>query len=100
LDGEDVPAKAASGIAYLKFLTGPLPDITLCPAGGVSAKKVPDYLAFPNVACIGGSWIAAKQMINNGDWVEIEANAQYCSQAPRCRVALTPILSGTFSRAL
>jgi 2-dehydro-3-deoxyphosphogluconate aldolase/(4S)-4-hydroxy-2-oxoglutarate aldolase len=47
-----------------------------CPTGGINADKAPDYLALPNVACIGGSWIATRAMIEAGDWAGIEANAR------------------------
>jgi 2-dehydro-3-deoxyphosphogluconate aldolase/(4S)-4-hydroxy-2-oxoglutarate aldolase len=70
------PAEPAGGIAYLKSLYGPLPDIVFCPTGGISAERAPDYLALPNVACVGGSWIATKKLIADGDWDAIAANAK------------------------
>lgn len=70
------PAEPAGGIAYLKSLAGPLPDIIFCPTGSISAEKAPEYLALSNVACVGGSWIANKKMIAEGDWSTIEANAK------------------------
>lgn len=70
------PAEPAGGIPYLKAISGPLPSIMFCPTGGISAEKAPDYLALPNVACVGGSWIATRAMIAAGDWKLIEANAR------------------------
>ncbi len=70
------PAEPAGGIAYLKSLAGPLPDITFCPTGGISAERAEEYLALPNVACVGGSWIATKQMIAAGDWNSIGSNSK------------------------
>jgi len=70
------PAEPAGGIAYLKSLAGPLPDIAFCPTGGISAERAPDYLALSNVACVGGSWIASKAMIAGGEWDAITANAR------------------------
>ena len=70
------PAEPAGGVAYLKALAGPLPDIVFCPTGSISAEKAPEYLSLPNVACVGGSWIATKQMIAKGDWAAVEANAR------------------------
>lgn len=69
------PAEPAGGIAYLKALAGPLPDIVFCPTGGINAERAPDYLALPNVACVGGSWIATRKMIADGDWESVAANA-------------------------
>jgi len=73
------PAEPAGGISYLKSLAGPLPDIVFCPTGGISAERAPDYLALSNVACVGGSWIASKDMIAKGDWKTIEENARRAS---------------------
>jgi 2-dehydro-3-deoxyphosphogluconate aldolase/(4S)-4-hydroxy-2-oxoglutarate aldolase len=69
------PAEPAGGVAYLKALAGPLPDIVFCPTGGISAERASDYLALPNVACVGGSWIATRKMIADGDWDAVTANA-------------------------
>ncbi len=70
------PAETAGGIAYLKSLAGPLPDSVFCPTGGISAETAPDYLGLPNVACVGGSWIATKEMIANHCWETIKNNAE------------------------
>ncbi len=69
------PAEPAGGAAYLKSLAGPLPDILFCPTGGIGPERALDYFALPNVACVGGTWIATKAMIAKGDWADIEANA-------------------------
>lgn len=70
------PAEPAGGVSYLKSLAGPLPDVVFCPTGGIGAEAAAEYLALPNVACVGGSWIAPKSMIAGGDWQGIEANAR------------------------
>ncbi|MDG4647629.1 bifunctional 4-hydroxy-2-oxoglutarate aldolase/2-dehydro-3-deoxy-phosphogluconate aldolase [Roseibacterium sp. SDUM158017] len=70
------PAEAAGGVAYLKSLAGPLPQIGFCPTGGVSAANAASYLAAPNVICAGGSWIAPKDRVAAGDWAAIEALAR------------------------
>ncbi|MEX6633772.1 bifunctional 4-hydroxy-2-oxoglutarate aldolase/2-dehydro-3-deoxy-phosphogluconate aldolase [Hyphococcus lacteus] len=70
------PAETSGGIAHLKALNAALSDILFCPTGGINADKAVDYLALPNVACVGGSWIATKAMIEDGDWVTIEENAK------------------------
>lgn len=69
------PAEAAGGVDYLKTLAGPLPDIVFCPTGGISADRAPAYLALKSVACVGGSWIATRAMIADGEWSAIEKNA-------------------------
>ncbi|MFP3467700.1 keto-deoxy-phosphogluconate aldolase, partial [Leifsonia sp. SIMBA_070] len=50
------PAEQAGGLDYLKSLHGPLPDIRFCPTGSITRERAPDYLALPNVVCVGGSW--------------------------------------------
>jgi 2-dehydro-3-deoxyphosphogluconate aldolase/(4S)-4-hydroxy-2-oxoglutarate aldolase len=65
------PAEASGGAAALKAIGAPIPQITFCPTGGVSLKNAPDYLALPNVACVGGSWVAPAGMVASGDWAGI-----------------------------
>ena len=66
----------AGSPAYLKALGGPLPGIAFCPTGGVSVQNAGDYLRLPNVACVGGSWVAPEAMMRAGDWAGIEALAR------------------------
>lgn len=77
------PAEPAGGIAYLKALAAPLPDISFCPTGGITAATAGNYLALPNVAAIGGSWLAPQQAVTAGDWDRI---AQLAGEAARLRV--------------
>ena len=65
------PAKAAGGAAALGSLAGPLPQITFCPTGGITAQNAKTYLALPNTLCVGGSWIAPKALVAAGAWDEI-----------------------------
>ena len=51
------PAEANGGAPALKSFAGPLPQMSFCPTGGVTPKNAPDYLALPNVLCVGGSWV-------------------------------------------
>lgn len=51
------PAEAVGGHAFLKSLSGPLPDLGFCPTGGITKDTAPNYLALPNVICVGGSWM-------------------------------------------
>ena len=51
------PASAVGGLQMVKALAGPLPDLSLCPTGGITADTAPDYLKQANVACVGGSWM-------------------------------------------
>jgi 2-dehydro-3-deoxyphosphogluconate aldolase / (4S)-4-hydroxy-2-oxoglutarate aldolase len=66
------PAEPAGGIAYLKALGAPLPQIRFCPTGGIGLKNAPDYLTLPNVICVGGSWVAPAAAVANGDWATVK----------------------------
>lgn len=74
------PAEQAGGAAFLKSLSSPLAAIRFCPTGGISQKNAGDYLSLPNVACIGGSWIAPDAMIAAGDWDGISGLAADASR--------------------
>jgi len=65
------PAEQAGGAPYLKALSSPLAGTVFCPTGSVSLKNARDYLSLPNVVCVGGSWVAPKEMITAGDWAGI-----------------------------
>ena len=65
------PAEASGGVAALKGLAGPLPMARFCPTGGIDIEKAPAYLALPNVACVGGSWMLPGDAIKSGDWARI-----------------------------
>lgn len=73
------PAQQAGGIGMLKALGGPFPDVMFCPTGGVSVENAPDFLALPNVACVGGSWLVPKAAITAGDWGKITTLAKEAS---------------------
>ncbi len=73
------PAQQAGGIGMLKALAGPFPDASFCPTGGVTAQSAPDFLALPNVACVGGSWLTPKTALAAGDWDAITQLARQAS---------------------
>ena len=77
------PAEAVGGAASLKALAAPLPQIRFCPTGGITASNAPDYLALPNVACVGGSWVAPKRALADQDWAEITRLARAAAALPR-----------------
>lgn len=74
------PAEAAGGAPFLKSLASPLPQILFCPTGGIGPDNAPEYWALPNIACVGGSWVAPKSLVDAGDWAGITALAAKASQ--------------------
>lgn len=77
------PAEVAGGVAALRALSAPLPQITFCPTGGIGPGNAADYLALSNVACVGGSWVAPADLIARGDWDGITALAREAAALPR-----------------
>lgn len=73
------PAEAAGGAAFLKALSGPLPHMRFCPTGGISKTNAAQYLALPNVVCVGGSWIAPRDAVRAGDHTRLQNLAQEAS---------------------
>ena len=73
------PAEQAGSLAFLKALASPFGDIRFCPTGGVNVRNAGDYLALPNVACVGGSWIAPHDLVEAGRWDTIEMLAREAS---------------------
>lgn len=74
------PAEANGGTTALKAWAAPLAHVTFCPTGGVTAANAPDYLALPNVACVGGSWVAPAAAVGAGDWDTIRQLARQASR--------------------
>ena len=70
------PAMQAGGIPMLKAWGGPFGDVTFCPTGGVTPQNALEFLALPNVACVGGSWLVPADALAKGDWARIEALAR------------------------
>ncbi|WP_411816253.1 bifunctional 4-hydroxy-2-oxoglutarate aldolase/2-dehydro-3-deoxy-phosphogluconate aldolase [Hyphococcus sp. DH-69] len=79
------PAEASGGVDFLKSLYGPLPDIVFCPTGGITLETAKNYLALPNVPCIGGSWIAPAHLIQHEDWDSITENASLAAGLAKAR---------------
>lgn len=69
------PAEANGGAPALKAIGAPIPQVRFCPTGGVSLRNAPEYLALSNTLCVGGSWVAPKDMVLAGDWAGITALA-------------------------
>ena len=70
------PAQQAGGVGMLKALAGPFPDVVFCPTGGITRANAAEFLAQPNVLCVGGSWLAPRELVDAGDWGAIEELAR------------------------
>ena len=77
------PAEANGGAPALKAIGAPIPQVKFCPTGGVSLKNAPDYLGLSNTLCVGGSWVAPKDLVQKGDWDGITALAREATALAR-----------------
>lgn len=73
------PAEAAGGMPMLKSFSSPIPKARFCPTGGISEANFRDYLALPNIVCVGGSWVAPASAVKAGDWAQITTLAKAAS---------------------
>jgi 2-dehydro-3-deoxyphosphogluconate aldolase/(4S)-4-hydroxy-2-oxoglutarate aldolase len=65
------PAEAVGGIRLIKALAGPFPEMVFCPTGGLGPDNFRDYLALDNVACCGGSWMVAPELVSAARWDDV-----------------------------
>ena len=77
------PAEANGGAPALKSIGGPIPQVKFCPTGGINLKNANDYLSLSNTLCVGGSWVAPKDMIASENWDSITALALEAAKLPR-----------------
>lgn len=73
------PAQSSGGTAFMRAIAGPVPDVKFCPTGGVAAETAGAYLALPNVACVGGSWLTPTALVAARDWQTIQQLASSAS---------------------
>lgn len=65
------PAEPLGGLNLISALRGPFPDVRFVPTGGIGPELLPDYLACPAVAAVGGSWMASRNLIQQERFAEI-----------------------------
>lgn len=70
------PATASGGMAAVKALAGPFPQVRFCPTGGISEDNFTDWLHLPNVIAVGGTWLAPAEEIRTGAWLTITDRAR------------------------
>ena len=72
------PAEPMGGLNYLKSMNAPYKHLNVkyIPLGGVSVNNLADYAAFNDILCIGGSWIANRELIKAKDWKEISRRSR------------------------
>jgi 2-dehydro-3-deoxyphosphogluconate aldolase/(4S)-4-hydroxy-2-oxoglutarate aldolase len=75
------PASLSGGSAFISAMSSLFPEISFCPTGGVNQENKSDYLTLDNCFAIGGSWVAPKGWVENGEWDKITAACQLANQS-------------------
>ena len=70
---------AQLGAALIKSFAGPFAQVRFCTTGGISRDNAAEFLALPNVACVGASWVVTGAELAAKDWAAIEANARFAA---------------------
>src|SRR5256885_1756491 len=65
-------AEPLGGLQMLQAGYGPLPQLRFCPTGGITAANAAEFLALPNVGCVGGTWLTPRDLLAARDWRAIE----------------------------
>ena len=78
------PSNAVGGLAMVKGLAGPFPDLKLCANGGINEASAGDYLAEANVVCVGGSWMLHKAWLAAGNWDKVRDSAAKAAAIAAC----------------
>ncbi|OKO99770.1 bifunctional 4-hydroxy-2-oxoglutarate aldolase/2-dehydro-3-deoxy-phosphogluconate aldolase [Xenorhabdus eapokensis] len=65
------PAEPSGGIAMIKALLAPYPQLKVMPTGGISVENIRNYLAIPQIVACGGSWMVSPQLIRDKEWKKV-----------------------------
>ena len=66
------PAAQLGGPDGLAAFAGAFPALSFVPTGGVGPQNLSEYLAVPQVAAVGGSWMVPRQALADGDFATVE----------------------------
>jgi 2-dehydro-3-deoxyphosphogluconate aldolase/(4S)-4-hydroxy-2-oxoglutarate aldolase len=65
------PAEQSGGLEMLKAFAGPYGSVRYIPTGGVNVKNMADYLSYPKILAVGGSWMVKPELLAAGNYVEV-----------------------------
>ncbi len=65
------PAEAAGGLNMIKSMAAPYTNMKFMPTGGINAKNINSYLAFPKILACGGSWMVKGDLVEAGEFDKI-----------------------------
>ncbi|HBI83853.1 bifunctional 4-hydroxy-2-oxoglutarate aldolase/2-dehydro-3-deoxy-phosphogluconate aldolase [Orrella sp. NBD-18] len=69
------PAAQAGGVAMIKALSGPFPQVRFCPTGGITQQNAVEFLSLKQVVCVGGSWLVPVDALAQRDFSRIQSLA-------------------------
>jgi 2-dehydro-3-deoxyphosphogluconate aldolase/(4S)-4-hydroxy-2-oxoglutarate aldolase len=81
------PASNLAGPSALESMAAPFAHLGLrfIPLGGINLASLPQWLASPSVLCVGGSWLAPREVIQRQDWAALQRDAQQAAEVVRAR---------------
>jgi 2-dehydro-3-deoxyphosphogluconate aldolase / (4S)-4-hydroxy-2-oxoglutarate aldolase len=81
------PATNLAGPASLETMAAPFAHLGLrfIPLGGINLESLPQWLKSPSVLCVGGSWLAPRDVIHRKDWVALQRNAELAARVVQAR---------------
>jgi len=77
------PAETVGGLKAIKALSDPFPQLRFIPTGGVKLENLTEYLQMEKIHAVGGSWMAKRQMVADGNFDEITRLAKEASTLVR-----------------
>ena len=81
------PATNLAGPAALETMAAPFAHlgVRFIPLGGINLASLPAWLPSPSVLCVGGSWLAPREVIQRRDWAAVRRNAEQAAEVVRAR---------------
>lgn len=81
------PATNLAGPSALETMAAPFAHlgVRFIPLGGINLASLPQWLASPSVLCVGGSWLAPREIIQRQDWATLRRNAELAAEVARAR---------------
>ena len=74
------PAENAGGLKMIKAMAAPYTKMKFMPTGGINPQNVREYLQCDKILARGGSWMVKGDLINSGNFAEIEKLTKEASQ--------------------
>ena len=73
------PAETMGGLKAIESMSDPFPGVRFIPTGGIRPENAGQYLQHERIHAVGGSWMAKRQMIAEGNFDEIKRLAKEAS---------------------